>query len=263
MQREPHKKELEKILEITEIQELKKIISFFDILDEPVGHLMCIGTTLFDFVVSDNEKYQIEYLGSGYIRIEKHFKSDVKLKNPLDLLHWLDERGISEPLESWKEEEKRVKEQERRILEWKAAAPKILQKLMGVLNQDPFDQIDEDLYHALRKEIPDETQLILALFNLLGTGFYEWSGYPIYEDLPSQILIDIEIEALNKAFEIEHLQKEQKEGMARFLASWGFNQKRGEDINRVKESVKNALLTYLEEMGDEGKIQQFKKRVIR
>lgn len=248
--------------EITDPKELQKAREYFEILDETKGHLMCVGEYFFDFIDANGTATQLEYLGYGQIRIAKLFRDDAQLSKPLEFLHWLKVLGISDPLERWTENESRKKESERRLTEWKAAAPKAIIKGMDAANENPFGSFDPGLFEELKSEIPDEKELIMRLFNLYGTGFYEWSGVPIYEIIPGNILMNVNIDFLNELHETETLEREHKEGMARLLAGWNFEQKRKTDLDKVSDQLKETLLAHLEEMGNEGKISLYKSRVI-
>lgn len=247
-----------KVLEITDTQELQAIQKHFEILNDSKGHLMCVGDYLFNFINKQGNSVEVEYLGFGYIRIEEKFKDDAALRRPLEFVNWLNSIGIPDPLDMWIEDENRRTENERRILEWKSVAPKSLIKSMDSINQNPYGQFDENVLNELKIEIPDEKELVLRLFKLYGTGFYDWNGVPAYETIPSSILMGINIGFLNTIAETEDLDKEHKEGIARFLSSWDFSQKRKSEIKNVSKGVMNNLMNHLEEMGNEEKIIQFK-----
>lgn len=258
---EGHPVENIKIIEISESEKIQEIQKYFEILNESKGHLMCVGNILFEFFDKKENSIEIEYLGFGHIRIEKNFKDDAELKKPMELLNWLNSIEVSEPLSSWIEDNNIGKENERRISEWKSIAPKTLIKSIDSVNQNPFGEIEENLLNELKSEMPDDKNLILRLLKLYGTGFYDWNGVPLYETIPLNILMGINIGFLNNIFESEDLDKEQREGITRFLSSWDFSQKRKSDINKVSQKVKDELLVHLEEMGNEDKISQFKNRV--
>ena len=258
---EGHPVESIKFIEITETQELQVIQKHFEILNESKGHLMCVGNLLFEFIDKKGNSVEVEYLGFGHIRMKKVFKNDAELKRPMEFLNWLDSIGISEPLNDWIEADNRRKENEKRLLEWKSVAPKTLVKSLESVNQNSFGEIDENLFNELKSEIPDEKELVLRLFKLYGTGFHNWNSVPVYEMIPGNILLGVSIDFLNNLFEIEDLDKEQKEGIARFLSSWDFSQKRKSDIDKVSQKVKDELIIHLEGMGNEDKISEFKKTV--
>lgn len=249
------------IEEISKPEEIQEVLKHFEILDETKGHLMCVGNLMFEFINNNGNTIEVEYLGFGHLRIEKLFKDDAELKRPMEFLNWLNSIGIPEPLNNWIEDEIRKNESERRISEWKSVAPKTLIKSLDSTNQNPFGNFDENSFKELKEEIPDDKELILRLFKLYGTGFNNWNGVPVYETIPLNILMGINIDFLNNVYESVSLDKEQKEGMARFLSSWDFSQKRKSDIEKVSQNLKDELLAHLEEMGNEEKISQFKNRV--
>lgn len=257
-----HPTEKVQLAEITETEEVEKLKGHVEIRDETKGHLMTVGNLSFEFIHKDRDSIEVEYLGFGCLRIEKIFKDDAELKRPLEFLNYLDSMGISEPLKNWQEDQERRKESERRLSEWKSVAPKTLITYLESTNPDAWGQFDESLLQQLNEEIPETKTLILRLFQLYGTGFNRWSGVPVYETIPGHILLGVNIDFLNNIFETEDLSKEQKEGMARLLSGWDFEQQRKSDIEKVKPELKDELLRHLEEMGNEDKTNQFKHRVL-
>lgn len=120
----------------------------------------------------------------------------------------------------------------------------------------------DEVYAELKKEYPNQTDLILSLFELFGSGFGVWNGFPAYETLPKDILLGISIELLNKIEEKSEFTHEQLHGMARFYAGWDFHKNRKADINGLSSNLKNQMLEHLIEFGDDSKLNQFNSRVI-
>jgi len=250
----------EEILRITDKKVLQNCKAIFEISDDSKGHLMSIGTYLFDFVLQDGTVHQIEYLGYDALRFRKSWKNDAHLKKPQAFLEWLYTLGITSPLEEWKEQEKRMLLAKERLEAWKSVAPKTLQKQLNRVNLNP-DAI-EKLFFELHQEIPNGTKLLLSLFHLYGYGFRDWTGgIPTYELLPERILLGIPIENMDLIFALPNLTPEHKEGIARLLSDRNFQKTRKADIPRINQSFKKSLWKHLQEQGDENKIRRFEKEV--
>ena len=260
--KETNKFFLKPIVEITDKSELEIAKSNLEIRDETPGHLMSFGSFIFDFITETGEVHQIELLGFGAIRFHKMWKDDAYLKNPRQLLEWLAAVGVHEPLEQLNEEIKKNEERQKNFQEWKMKAPKTLLDHFDTIQRDPVGIDNGNLYQELKNEITNETELILKLFKLYAHNSDQWNVMLLHESLPSYVLMGIDIETLNKAFKSQNLSPEHKEGISRFLSSWDFMTKREADLEKIEDEFKSMLLLHLESIGNEDKINLFKRTLI-
>jgi hypothetical protein len=63
---------------------------------------------------------------------------------------------------------------------------------------------------------------ILALFRWFVNGARPWTGFPVYEQLAEQILLQSPIDELVDSLQIVSLSEEELERAARFFAGWAF-----------------------------------------
>jgi len=250
--------ELQFLLEINNKEKIKITGQNLEIESKPQGHLLDSGYFIFDFFMENDEKYRIEFLGAGLIRWKKKWKEDAKLKNPLVFLEWLSGLGIEKPLKKHNESIKKEKKRSKQFNQWKEKAPKSVIRSIDSDYCYDYDKVQQEL----KKEISEERDLILKLFELFGSDFGNWSGFPSYEIIPEGVLLKIPIKSFNEIYKSSELTKEQMHGMARFFSGWDFNKNRKTEINKLSIDLKKLLLEHLMEFGDLEKINQFEKRVI-
>lgn len=252
----------QKVLEIKDASKIKELYEKFKIIEESIGHMMCIGEYVFTFCVKGGVAAEIEYLGGGAIRWEKRWKEDAALNAPIAFLEWLFVQGIEKPLNIWTEMENAAKEDERKTQEWKSQAPQILWSYADELDYQGVLLDPDKMMEEIKKEIPNEKELISSLFKLNGFSSESWNHFSMHETIPGTILITFDINSLIEVISNNSLTDSYKEGIAKFFASRDFYQKRKKDIQHIPDNIKNILLEYLEDTGDEDKIRQYKKRVM-
>jgi hypothetical protein len=73
---------------------------------------------------------------------------------------------------------------------------------------------------ALAQEFPDEQQRILVLFAWYASGTGRWSGYPVAEEIPADLLRRYPFSELSRLAQSNALTDLQLKGAARFFAGW-------------------------------------------
>jgi hypothetical protein len=111
----------------------------------------------------------------------------------------------------------------------------------------------DPLRDALSKEFPDALARAMALFGWYGSGAGPWSGYPGYESVAEELLLDLPTQALLKAIEGRELTPAQTEGVARLFGGWTFNKKRPNDRKLLPAELKKRLLEHSLKGDDEDK----------
>jgi hypothetical protein len=135
--------------------------------------------------------------------------------------------------------------------QWIAATPTSLRPFWpdiqkgGKVNLDP-------LRNALLTEFPDEQTRILVVYAWFGSGMGPWSGFPGYEEVAEDLLLDYTTEALVAAAAAART-PQQLEGAARLFGGWTFSQRRRADLVRLSPDLKQRLLARALESNDEDK----------
>lgn len=135
---------------------------------------------------------------------------------------------------------------------WLAAMPSALKSLWSPVLKGGLKPNLDPLRAALSTEFPDERTRILALYAWFGSGEGPWSGFPSYEMVAEELLLDFHTEALIKAAEASG-SAQQLEGAARLFGGWEFSQRRPSDLARLPPDLKQRLLTHSLKSTDEDK----------
>jgi hypothetical protein len=109
---------------------------------------------------------------------------------------------------------------------------------------------------ALANEFPDPKQRMRALFAWFASGSGAWSGYPAYEGIPEELLLEYTTPELLAAIEGASLSEQEKEGAARFFAGWTFNTRRPRDKALLSPELKRVLLQHCLASPDKDKRQR-------
>ncbi len=205
----------------------------------------CDPSTVIRLFGSNKEIGEIDIFDGTTVRFT-NWSSDAEISNKTEWFAWLDRRGIKTPR---KEFEQRVA-QDRiyRAAEerWIKAMPSSLTPLWPpVAKVIPMGEYDiEPLDSALSKEFTDGRTRILKLIAWFGNGTGPWSGYPGYESVPEQMLLEYSTPELLAAVTGETLNEDETEGAARLFAGWDFNHSRPQDNALLPENLKRHLLEH-------------------
>jgi hypothetical protein len=134
---------------------------------------------------------------------------------------------------------------------WLAAMPSALKPLWSEAVKDNKPHL-EPLRTALVGEFPNEQPRILALYAWFGSGEGPWSGFPSYETVAEELLLEFQTEALIEAAEATR-SAQQLEGAARLFGGWSFSQGRPGDLARLPPDLKRRLLAHSLQSADEDK----------
>ena len=136
---------------------------------------------------------------------------------------------------------------------WLAAMPESVRPLWFRLNaheewhwvyKNKKAAILRTFQKKLKEEFPDIRQRLLALYAWYGSGSGYWSGYPIYEMLAEDLLLQYSTARLLEAARTEPLSEAQTEGAARLFAGWDFRRDRPEDNKLLPQELKAKLLEH-------------------
>src|SRR5215472_13556373 len=211
-------------------------------------------------VISVFDELTIEFSG---------WSGDARIADREKLLNWFDVRGIAGPRRAAKAEVAREKADEIAAQRWLAAMPPDLRPLWPEILQNPlWWQIPSDapkasakvLEPVLENEYPDVNQRIRSLFSWFGSGAGQWSGFYVWEDVPSRMLLEYSGAQFVNALQGEPLTDAEAEGAVRFFVGYtpGALFRPTDDrtlINQLPDELKNALLEHLAKTGDQEKLE--------
>ena len=202
---------------------------------------------------------QIGYLTNqfGHAIRTSLWEMDAVIQDQQKWLHWFDARGIKGPRREFEREMAEAKRSQAAEERWMKAMPASMRDPWERMSYDPIMRPDiTPLITGLEKEIPDQKQRIRALLGLFGSGAGPWSGYPAYESVVEDMLLEYSTADLLSAITTagDSLSDAQIEGAARLLGGWDFGQKRPGDRALIPASLKKMLLEHSLKSRDQDKV---------
>lgn len=182
------------------------------------------------------------------------WKNDALLRNGMQLLTWLADRGITAPLEAYKEDQRRAEVHRQEENRWKHAMPECLAPYWEEMQSSRART--ESLQDALEAAYPNPELRALELFRWFGSGAGKWNGFPSYESIPETLLLDFPTDLLLSALAKQALTPQQLEGAARYFAGWEFAQKRRQDLRQIPVELRQRLLEHVLQSSDEDKVRR-------
>jgi hypothetical protein len=170
--------------------------------------------------------------------------------------------GAKVPLSTTDTDEDRLAKQKRSDdseARWVAAMPKSIRLLGMIVTWDQITPDIKPLRGALAGQFPDNHQRILALFAWYGSGDGPWSGFPSYESVAEELLLDFPTPELIAAARTDTLTDAQIEGAARLFGGWDFGHRRPNDVSSIPADLKKKLLEHTLKSTDEDKLNRAKK----
>jgi hypothetical protein len=215
-------------------------------------HCMCDGTPAVFLYANGQQIGQITNHHGKLLRCSL-WKSDARLVEVEVFLKWFDDRKISGPRkehEAGQQRDQETKEQEQK---WIDAMPAALKPHWQKVRQSSLDPDLTPLRNALADGVAMKSDRILALFAWYGSGRGPWSGYPAYESIAENMLLDYKTPELLTAIEGKELTARQTEGVARLFGGWMFSQLRPNDLEQLPAELKARLLQHSLTNADEDK----------
>ncbi len=243
-----------------DISELRKAITL-----EPPGAwfvCMCIGSPQIRLLRKGKE---LVFLSNqhGTVLHTSLWSGDARIKDPEKWLHWFDARGITGPRKEFEQEIAREKESQAAEERWVKAMPASLRPLWDKFLEST-DVITLHSNHkvldmALAKEFPLPQQRIRALLSWYGSGAGPWSGFPGYEEVAEEMLLDYSTSEILTAVQSTSLSQQELEGTARLFGGWTFNERRPVDNALLPADLKKTLLQHSLQSSDEDKVARARR----
>jgi hypothetical protein len=200
------------------------------------------------------------------------WSGDARLAAPEKLLRWFDARGINGPRRGFEEILTDRKTDQVASERWFGAMPPALRPLWRKLLLDPWkndpSQDGRPIANALKPELlqlfPDDRQRIRVLFGWFGSGAGPWSGFPWYEDVPAQLLLDYQPSVLIAALQGTALTDSEMEGAARLFSryaqrAWFPTKEDKSMIALLPVELRKTLLEHVLQSGDQDNIERARR----
>jgi hypothetical protein len=177
-------------------------------------HCMCHGWPSFEITHRDG---RILFIGLHHglsIRVVG-WSSDAPLSDGPALLHALSALGVQRPLADFELALQASRQAADAYATWTAARPL---SLIGASDEESPD----DLWTRMMNASADEATAIRELLRWYGSGSGLYSGYPMYEKVPEDVLMRAPIAVLGDVIASSDLSSTERAGAARLVSSWAF-----------------------------------------
>jgi hypothetical protein len=227
------------LLDVADQQVIALLRQCLTIVENPesFGHCMCYGDLSMEFYVVQKRKAAIGFHHGNSIRWNA-WKHDALLQDGQCYLKWLAEQGVAAPLSAYKEARQQQEEAQQAWNRWVGAMPDCLRELSPEIWQIIVEENNlQPATDALASAYPTVTERLLTLFRWFGSGTGPWTGFPAYEQLAEQILLQYSVKDLVTALESAPLTEVELEGAARLFAGHAF-QNRSENQVIKPEAIR-------------------------
>jgi hypothetical protein len=228
------------------------------IVEDPkmFGHCMCLGRPTVQLLAGDVVLATIGIHHGVGIRWAA-WKYDAQLKDGQALRTWLALRGVPGPQQEYEESQRRAAEWEKAAAAWFEAMPPCLRPFWEMMQGFSVDLTP--LREALASACPEQSERALALFQWFGSGAGPWSGFPMYEGVAENLLLEYPTSVLVAALDGAMLSRSHLEGAARYFAGWDFRRQKRKDRALLPAGLKQRLLEHALTSKDRGNIDRARR----
>lgn len=245
------------LIDIANAEQARAFVQQIDVIDnrEQWFHCMCCGNPTIELYQGDKLLAALAFHHGRSLRwVAGKWPGDAKLTpdSALYLREFLAANGAPGAKEEFEEMEARSQEWAKNEARWKAAMPEAI-KPYWKQSGDPLAKPvkPEIIISKLAQDIPDRNEQILTLLHWLGSGDGPWSGYPAYESLAQELLLQYTTQDILAAVDGVDLTPTQTDGLARLFGGWDFSQKRPNDRQLIPAGLKTRLLAHVQQSDDE------------
>jgi hypothetical protein len=239
--------------------EAKDIAEFNDALTvippDGLSHCMCDGTPAVRLYRGDTELALVTNHHGHAVRCSL-WDSDAELVDCEKWLRWFDERNLPQPRKEVEAAKVRAEESRARYTRWLSAMPTCVRAAWEQAKHDPMGPECHHFRQPLADGFPNVRQRIRVLYGWNGSGAGPWSGYPAYESIAEELLLDFPTPDLVAAAQMDDLTDAEIEGAARLFASWNFAKKRPDDLQRLPLALKQTLLEHARRSTNEDNVRR-------
>ena len=173
-------------------------------------------------------------------------------------LKWFDDRGINGPRREFERAKNHAVEARKNWTRWNDAMPSSLRPILGIPSASPPPPKHDllPLQQALTQEYPNEQAKIQILLAWYGSGAGPWSGFPAYESVAEELLLDYPISSILDAIGGEDLTGPKLEGTARLFGGWSFSKKYPDGLSKIPSELKTKLWEHTRDSTDGDKLKR-------
>ena len=225
-------------------------------------HCMCLGAPA--LYAYSGEKLVLELTNHHGVSVRcSLWDSDAPLTDQESWLNWFDSRGIAAPRAEVEETRAREKRYQRHLEAWLMAMPVPLRAVWSSKWEGPWDYDVTELAETLRTEVPNDEERMLGLLQWFGSGAGPWSGYPAYEQVAEELLLEFSGEEIIRAVEGHGLNARQTEGLARLFQAWRHHTSHGADLDLIPPRLARSVTSHVAAGGSSDKIARLRHALSR
>lgn len=243
------------LLTISQGDKIQKLNQLLEIDEKNTGfYCMCLGTYAIELYNDTQINATIGFHHGASIRYHK-WNGDAELAKSDDLLKFLADLGFTKPLEDRIEEKRNMEADRVAERKWLDIAPKSFKKYWTQINNTD-DSFFTSIINDLNSEIPNRQKQIITLLQTFGRTDNFWTAYPIYEELPNDILKTFETKEIIAAYLNSDRNYKTRKGLGRFLCSFEFKKIRKKQLKHINQEVIDDLEKCFKHLNDERGIEE-------
>lgn len=243
------------LLTISKEDKLKEFSSLLEIDDNNTGfYCLCLGTYAIELFTGNQIKATIGFHHGVSIRYYK-WNGDAALSKSDNLLTFLAEQGLTKPLDDRINEKRNMEADRVAERKWLEYAPTCFNKYWTEIN-NMDNQYFGSLISDLNIEIPDKNERIIVLLQTFGRTENFWTAYPVYEELPNNILQTFDIPDIISAYLRSDRNYKTRKGLGRFLCSFEVKKVRKEYLEYITTELIDDLEKCFVNLGEQRGINE-------
>lgn len=243
------------VLTISQADKIQKLNDFLQIDETNTGfYCMCLGTYAIEFYSNTEIKATIGFHHGDSIRYH-YWHGDAALAKRNELLNFLAEQGLTEPLADRKEQERNLEADRAIERKWLDIAPGCFQKYWKQICSHANNYFAA-LVSDLNLEIPNREDQIITLLQTFGQTENFWTAYPSYEELPNDILKLYATEEIIKAYVNSDRNYKLRRGLGRYLCSFEFKKIRNKQLKYITTEVIDDVEKCFDNIGEKRGIKE-------
>ena len=241
---------------LLDLRDPKKVGEFLALIeidgDRSGGHCMCGGAPTLEFYQG---KRLVVALGMHHARGLRWaggpWIGDATMTTASRdrVLAWLDQHGVSGPLEDLQRQERDAIAEQKAEERWKEGMPRSLRSFWKAGGRADV----EAMHAALKRAEPDLHTRIRSLLHWYGCGTGVWSVSPSYESVAMELIYKYSTAQVLASIADTHLTAELKEGTAHFFGCHPFTQRRPHDLRLLPKPLTRVLLQHCLDTGTDFK----------
>lgn len=246
------------LLTILRIDQIQKLEELLEIDENNTGfYCMCLGTYAIELYKDNKVNSTIGFHHGVSIRFHK-WNGDAGLAKSDELINFLAGLGFTKPLEDRNEEKRSMEADCIAERKWLEIAPNCFTKYWTQIN-NLDDSYLTSLLNDLNSEIPDKQKLIITLLQTFGHTNNFWTAYPIYEELPNDILKTFLTKDIIAAYLNSDRNYKTRKGLGRYLCSFEFKKSRNKELKYIKQEVIDDLEKCFRHLNEQQGIDEMAK----